>query len=403
MISCEILFISKILRKISFIHSFRKLILYCNISLIHLFKKLILQSLRNYQIASFVLFEIMTEIISCITSKKNWESKIDDIEITKKWRSELKDSGNDKYLDIVLDLLKLYKNKKSKKYNNNDSYDWIIKLDVYPKDLNIGDCDCDCPICSEEEYRVYNEGDIIDSDSEDDDYICITDIECSCEGLFKKKVNKFLKKFTRTEKNVIDEETKKTFKKEVKKLVDNIPVDYHPQSKNQVIDIVHPSLFCYVKGVTITEKKIDKNILLQWLPAELTVSKKDDVVETSFDTYINNLPMDKYPLLYKSIADIFSKFVDPFESVLKTLYKEKRTAKYKNLSKCQVIVKLANIELTPDSPIYEGGSWHLEGLPTENIIATGIYYYEIDNITESTLNFRTTMPNIYQLTYPLVK
>jgi hypothetical protein len=27
----------------------------------------------------------------------------------------------------------------------------------------------------------------------------------------------------------------------------------------------------------------------------------------------------------------------------------------------QVIVKLANIELTPDKPNYDGGSWHVEG------------------------------------------
>lgn len=27
----------------------------------------------------------------------------------------------------------------------------------------------------------------------------------------------------------------------------------------------------------------------------------------------------------------------------------------------QVIVKLANIELTPETPSYAGGSWHIEG------------------------------------------
>ena len=27
----------------------------------------------------------------------------------------------------------------------------------------------------------------------------------------------------------------------------------------------------------------------------------------------------------------------------------------------QVIVKLANVELTPDKPEYEGGTWHVEG------------------------------------------
>jgi hypothetical protein len=29
--------------------------------------------------------------------------------------------------------------------------------------------------------------------------------------------------------------------------------------------------------------------------------------------------------------------------------------------KIQVIVKLANIELTPEKPEYEGGTWHIEG------------------------------------------
>ncbi|KAH7060001.1 hypothetical protein BKA57DRAFT_487756 [Linnemannia elongata] len=54
----------------------------------------------------------------------------------------------------------------------------------------------------------------------------------------------------------------------------------------------------------------------------------------------------------------------------------------------QVIVKLANIELTPDNPKYEGGTWHVEGMANENIVATGIYYYYTDNITESRLDFR---------------
>ncbi|RJE26931.1 hypothetical protein PHISCL_00738 [Aspergillus sclerotialis] len=54
----------------------------------------------------------------------------------------------------------------------------------------------------------------------------------------------------------------------------------------------------------------------------------------------------------------------------------------------QVIVKLANIELTPDKPEYDGGSWHVEGQLNEHICATAIYYYDSENITESTLSFR---------------
>ncbi|PWY75988.1 hypothetical protein BO94DRAFT_523714 [Aspergillus sclerotioniger CBS 115572] len=54
----------------------------------------------------------------------------------------------------------------------------------------------------------------------------------------------------------------------------------------------------------------------------------------------------------------------------------------------QVIVKLANIELTPKSPEYAGGSWHIEGQLNERICATAIYYYDSHNITDSQLCFR---------------
>lgn len=53
----------------------------------------------------------------------------------------------------------------------------------------------------------------------------------------------------------------------------------------------------------------------------------------------------------------------------------------------QVIVKLANIHLTPGTE-YKGGSWHVEGALNEHICATAIYYYDSVNITESFLAFR---------------
>ncbi|OOQ82767.1 hypothetical protein PEBR_37508 [Penicillium brasilianum] len=56
--------------------------------------------------------------------------------------------------------------------------------------------------------------------------------------------------------------------------------------------------------------------------------------------------------------------------------------------KIQVIVKLANIELTPEKPDYEGGSWHIEGQLNERIAASAIYYYDSENITPSSLAFR---------------
>ncbi|KAF5383139.1 hypothetical protein D9615_005036 [Tricholomella constricta] len=54
----------------------------------------------------------------------------------------------------------------------------------------------------------------------------------------------------------------------------------------------------------------------------------------------------------------------------------------------QVIVKLANIHLTPEKQTYKGGSWHVEGKMNEHICASAIYYYDSHNITPSHLAFR---------------
>ncbi|KAJ6544148.1 hypothetical protein B0H19DRAFT_1267451 [Mycena capillaripes] len=56
----------------------------------------------------------------------------------------------------------------------------------------------------------------------------------------------------------------------------------------------------------------------------------------------------------------------------------------------QCIIKLPNIHLTPENPKYEGGSWHVEAILNERIVASGIYYYEEENISESHLAFRVT-------------
>lgn len=60
-----------------------------------------------------------------------------------------------------------------------------------------------------------------------------------------------------------------------------------------------------------------------------------------------------------------------------------------NTRRLQVIVKLANIHLTPEDPVYPGGGWHLEGLHNERIVLTALYYYDVSNITESKLSLRT--------------
>jgi hypothetical protein len=83
----------------------------------------------------------------------------------------------------------------------------------------------------------------------------------------------------------------------------------------------------------------------------------------------------------------------------------------------QMIVKLANSNLTAEAPEYDGGSWHIEEqlvslayflvnttlTPTENehVYTTAIYYYSSDNITESRLSFRQRahMENMSEVSY----
>lgn len=52
-------------------------------------------------------------------------------------------------------------------------------------------------------------------------------------------------------------------------------------------------------------------------------------------------------------------------------------------TKLQVIVKLANIELTPGKPEYEGGSWHLEGSLVSNVVAISAFLLSTDSIRTS--------------------
>jgi hypothetical protein len=55
----------------------------------------------------------------------------------------------------------------------------------------------------------------------------------------------------------------------------------------------------------------------------------------------------------------------------------------------QVIVKYADIVLTPEKPEYKGGVWHVEGTANENIVASMVAYLQSENVSESRLHFRT--------------
>ncbi|KAL5039998.1 hypothetical protein RTP6_7825 [Batrachochytrium dendrobatidis] len=171
----------------------------------------------------------------------------------------------------------------------------------------------------------------------------------------------------------------------------------------------------------------------QWLPSEFCVEQDGSV---TINSYINNLNPIWHRDMYKCIAKIFKCFVPMFEGLFRTMdpvfkyidihngtngyeppsqsdrggmepdtetirpvyvptLPEHFESKYESAKpvslrgrNLQVIVKLTNIQLTPSKPKYNEGNWHNEGSANESIVATGLYYYDVENITTPKLDYR---------------
>ncbi|KAJ1671478.1 hypothetical protein GGF38_000776 [Coemansia sp. RSA 25] len=315
--------------------------------------------------------------------------------------------------------------------------------------------------------------------------------------------------------SLVDKETTQALK-DYATILENVPArdkDFHPNSNDQVLNLIHPSLFplIYNRSSVLSEpiasplaaldlksfgyfpvtplnwsralnppankdesdedysKRLARvpmrkelpgeaqpNFYIPisnapytsekfcWLPAEFRV---DSDGTTTIESYINNLHPREHAALYPTIGSIFSKFVPMLEQVVTDLvhpcaprvmsdpdgwfkdnelvprptgraandyiaryqlWEESRifippqpepfvapgrpTTPYCLRSRrLQAIVKMSNIELTPEKPEYDGGNWHVEAMANERIIATGIYYYDVENIAESSLKFRESV------------
>ncbi|TMW58065.1 hypothetical protein Poli38472_013539 [Pythium oligandrum] len=164
----------------------------------------------------------------------------------------------------------------------------------------------------------------------------------------------------------------------------------------------------------------------QWIPSDVAVSECGHV---KFLSYINNLHPIRHAPLYDSIASIFERFVPLFDRVLSCLADKKSPRQelkipYSNRDEqmmltsphpkipdrlplqptakeaytlrgkgIQVIVKIAEIHLTQNQ-LYDG-SWHIEGTEAEQIVATGLYYFGCENMTESKLSFHVLVQEPY--------
>ncbi|KAI8847972.1 hypothetical protein BC829DRAFT_395137 [Chytridium lagenaria] len=116
-----------------------------------------------------------------------------------------------------------------------------------------------------------------------------------------------------------------------------------------------------------------------WMPED---DEKDMFQDYYYELFDENSLDDQLRIDIPNLPATFTEFLDRNKEELSD-----DTYNLRNRS-LQVIVKAATIFLTPDSPEYKGGDWHLEGTENENIAATGIYYYDIENIKDSMVQFR---------------
>ncbi|KAJ7688953.1 hypothetical protein B0H17DRAFT_1202567 [Mycena rosella] len=204
--------------------------------------------------------------------------------------------------------------------------------------------------------------------------------------------------------------------------------DWHPGSNGQVLDLVHPSLYCVVTAAPTPQARA---LNANWKSGPLrifpgcppTVDDKHGCVELA-SPYINNLHTVLRQPLYRAIKEVLTGFIPMFERVLGDANRSKfsngdRLGKiscisgpdgnydvgpeegpdeyefleqcYNSLPKVMPEAGLANIHLTPEQPEYAGGSWHVEGMVNESIAASGIYYHDEENVTESQLAFRVAV------------
>ena len=283
-------------------------------------------------------------IVRSVVAKNNWKYKLDSL--TPKWMSECDSQGiSEASVTTAFEILE------------------EIKRDG----MGGKSCCGECESAQNKKKRKSYYGDTI--------------CNCPCSSCALHQDVGVPKSVCQIHDNLIPESLRERLKEElaVFENVSDDQKDWHPNSNQQVLDLVHPSLYCYVgkesqfKDTVNNKEDFDHDVTYQWLPTEFMVDGDGQVKNLS---YINNIDEIKHAKLNKVICEILSLFHKPFNTFGDLCEK-----------KFQVIVKAANIIVTPERCYYPGGTWHTEGL-NENIVASGIYYYHAENIKESFLEFR---------------
>ncbi|NUS45253.1 MAG: DUF4246 domain-containing protein [Mycobacteriaceae bacterium] len=117
---------------------------------------------------------------------------------------------------------------------------------------------------------------------------------------------------------------------EAVRVLEDVPAaerDWHPGSDGQVLDLVHPSLFCRVRGVSLPDDapwpRLEGGVAryalsekFQWLPTDVDVDADGRV---AFRSYVNNVDPATHPDLDAVLPELFARVRPLFENVLTDL------------------------------------------------------------------------------------
>ncbi|MEV5987520.1 DUF4246 domain-containing protein [Streptomyces sp. NPDC052051] len=118
--------------------------------------------------------------------------------------------------------------------------------------------------------------------------------------------------------------------REAVRVLEEVPEDeqdWHPGSDGQVLDLVHPSLFCLVREASGAPEQAWRNPTdhssrhefsekFQWLPTDVDVSDDGDV---TFRSYVNNVHPETHRELASVLPDLFARLRPLLENVLTDL------------------------------------------------------------------------------------
>lgn len=129
---------------------------------------------------------------------------------------------------------------------------------------------------------------------------------------------------------LVDDELRSRLR-EAARVLEEVPAeerDWHPGSDGQVLDLVHPSLFCLVRGVSGAPDRAWQNPVtsryaeyefsqkFQWLPTDVDVSDDGEAV---FRSYVNNVHPEDHRELAAVLPHLFARMLPLWENVLTDL------------------------------------------------------------------------------------